>query len=196
MIPEPVGVKFCARAINAEQAKQGWDVYPSLFTLYSAKAPPVGNIKGGIINATAWPIPGELVDIDPVGVIDALAAEIRKRRWLSGSDSAPVAYAKRVAGPSFAGLGLIAEAIVAPVGTAMEFETRNVFIVDCGGTFTILTAFRDGPVHVYTAEEFDAVMDTDQDIGRALRDLVLGILKHCPEGTGDIAALRKIGATV
>ena len=188
MIPAPIGIEKCARSIDADAAERGWDGDPSLFTLYAAQTT-AGGFTGGVISAMRWPIPGEVLAVDPIGIAAVIAEEMTREEV---RDSAPISFATRSAGPSFAGIGLVVEAWVHPPG-APKIETRNTFIVDCGGGFTALTHFRDGPTELFTDETFNGVMDEDEPVRDVLRDLVLGVLRHCPEGTGDLARVSRLG---
>lgn len=195
MIPVSAAIELTARAINDAQSREGWDQPPALITLFCADVPPIEGMRAGVITGVPWPIPPALFMLDPVLVLQQLGTELVSKKFF-GKESAPVKYAKRCAGPTFAGIAFVVEAYVTLVGETEKRDQRSVFIADCAGRLTILSHIDGrGPV-IYPMAEFLERTEMDADIAGALRDLVIGVLRHCPPGTADIDEVQKMGVTV
>jgi hypothetical protein len=184
----------------------GWDKPPMLFALHTALVPlaelrergmevPEGMARAAALVATSVPLPEEFESY-PVETLDVFG------EFLCEESENAVRIGRGFARRGFAGLALVVEAYedfreVCEDGTVTEIagdkrEARMMFALDCWGRFFHVRRMRDEdavevrhvPAHAPLEEQIGG------SIGRALRDSVAGIARHCPAGTVDLLAVR------
>jgi len=192
LIPQPSGIESCARVINSDRRECGWGTPPSLYSIYSALLPRVGRWRAGMLSTVAWPIPGDLFAIDPIVILTSMGKSLIKGR------GHPIQqFARRCAGPAFAGIAFATESKVDFIGNPGERERSSdastVCILDCSGRYTVLCELKDGRLRIDNSEDQPDITESEPEVAAAIRNITLGILHHCPDGTADLERIRGVG---